>query len=68
MKYLIIILAFVFMGCEATDENGNKAHFGIQILTIDGCEYVVYVNSQSGSCAMTHHANCHNPIHKLENK
>ena len=38
-----------------------------QIITAsDSCQYVVYVSGSSGSAAMVHSGNCHNPIHKHE--
>jgi hypothetical protein len=32
---------------------------GISVVEVDGCEYVRYYQA-----AITHKANCHNPIHK----
>lgn len=65
MKHLLLsfLLVIGFGSCDpAASDSGTK--FGIQILKMDGCEYVVYVDDIRGGTAMVHHANCHNPIHK----
>lgn len=62
-----ICLAIVLCSCEySKDDHGNVAKGGIQMLSLDGCEYVVYLtsNSSDAGAAIVHAGNCHNPIHK----
>lgn len=67
MKYLIIFLSFLFLGCET---NIPKKSSGISITgheftiyTINKCEYLGYGIGTSGG-VLTHKGDCSNPIHK----
>lgn len=52
----------MFIGCNIKkDDNGNTTGYGIQIMTVGGCQYVVF--NGSNKAAMTHHGTCNNPIH-----
>ena len=61
---LLLLIAFMFIiGCEMPGKNVEvtMSNFGsgISVVEVDGCEYVRFYQS-----AITHKANCHNPIHK----
>lgn len=67
MKYLIILLSFLFFRCETnvhtepTNIKVNGASFNIYY--IDSCEYLSKsVGANSG--LLTHKGDCSNPIHK----
>jgi len=66
IKYLFTFFMLVFLvGCERNkDDHGKKTHYGLQVVTINGCQYVLYINSSRGSSSMVHAGNCNNPQHK----
>lgn len=66
MKYLLLVLFVVLVGCADTSNNPSRDNFGLQLLTIDGCEYALYVDVTGGGTAMVHHGNCHNPVHGVK--
>tara|TARA_R110000796_G_scaffold236214_1_gene355424 strand:- start:2660 stop:2863 length:204 start_codon:yes stop_codon:yes gene_type:complete len=51
-----LILIVILACADTATSNANT----LRIDTIDGCEYV---NKYSNYSGVTHHANCHNPIH-----
>lgn len=60
MKYLFIILFSLLIGCENSNfpskskfEYANNYLYKIQIMEIDGCEYLVYDYKN-----ITHKGNC----------
>jgi len=62
----ILITSMFFIGCEMSGKDGKDGEVtvsnfgsGISVVEVDGCEYVRFWQS-----AITHKANCHNPIHK----
>lgn len=66
MKYfLTFLLSISLLACkEAKDDNGKWVKNGIQTITQNGCQYVIYKNSSRGACAMVHAGNCNNPVHQ----
>ena len=52
---------------HAAEEKISKLHEGdVEIITIDGCEYIIYeypARSNLGFGFMAHKGNCKNPIH-----
>lgn len=68
MKYLLFILVIVFASCQPPkrDDNGKEASYGVQVITVNGCQYVLYLTSYStnAGAAIVHAGNCNNPIHK----
>lgn len=62
----ICLLALALAGCYNTkgDENGNVAEWGIQILKMRSCDYVIYKDNQRSSISMVHAGDCTNPIHR----
>lgn len=67
-KLLIISLCLLSMGCERernvskTTSNYTLGGVDLEIVVIDGCQYLT--RSGSSSYDMTHKGNCNNPIHK----
>jgi len=59
----LLIASMFIIGCGVPGKDGEitMSNFGsgISVVEVDGCEYVRYYQS-----AITHKANCHNPIHK----
>jgi hypothetical protein len=59
----LLIASMFFIGCGVSGKDGEVtlSNFGsgISVVEVDGCEYVRYYQT-----AITHKANCHNPIHK----
>jgi hypothetical protein len=59
----LLIASMFFIGCEEPGKDGQvtMSNFGsgVSVVEVDGCEYVRYYQT-----AITHKANCHNPIHK----
>lgn len=74
MKKGIILIAFLLIwisACNCSPAKGQKGNsnvmyiihdsdigFGINVITIDGCEYIVYNGSQKGG--VIHKENCKN--------
>jgi len=63
---LFILLCFVFFGCKETNIEKKELNYyyggsEINVLTIEGCEYLIIGND---SRSVTHKGNCNNPIHK----
>ena len=69
MKSLLLsLLLIAAVGCtEKADDNGTKIVEGIQIVVMDGCQYVVYTSYKEGA-GIVHHANCRNPIHQQKSQ
>lgn len=67
MKLILLIVAFAlgFVGCTpTTDDNGKESKRGYQVMTVNGCQYVIYIAPHSyGGATMVHAGNCNNPIH-----
>lgn len=80
--YTTILLIFLFISCEQevkveednTAENAaeilieNVKNDDVEILEIEGCEYIVFKstpsdNARIGYGFMSHKGNCKNPIH-----
>jgi hypothetical protein len=59
----LLIASMFIIGCEEPGKDGQVTMLnfgsGISVVEVDGCEYVRYYQT-----AITHKANCHNPIHK----
>jgi hypothetical protein len=59
----LLIASMFFIGCEEPGKDGQVTMLnfgsGVSVVEVDGCEYVRYYQT-----AITHKANCHNPIHK----
>lgn len=74
MKILSVILfCFIWIGCNNEPADVGKEYnndykttvgFGLHVMTIDSCEYVIYKDDSRGGTAMVHHGNCHNIAHK----
>lgn len=62
-RLLILITAIVVCSCGSRDDNGKKSKFGMNLMVCNGCQYVVFVESNHGATAMVHAANCNNPTH-----
>ena len=65
MKQITLLLIIsIIMGCDIPnkDDNGHRAAYGIQLLTLRGCEYALFKDI-NGGVSMVHHADCHNPHH-----
>ncbi len=65
MKYvLILILALGLFSCNdaAVDDMGKAAQAGIQVLVVNGCQYVVYKasNYNEAGVSIVHAGNCNN--------
>lgn len=72
-KILIAVILFMWVGCnnepaDLGNQNNNDykstVGFGLRVMSIDSCEYVIYKDDSHGSVAMVHHGNCHNTAHK----
>lgn len=70
MKYLSLILLAIIglQGCHvASPESPNVSqtgtNWGVNLITVDSCQYVLFIHPSHGSCAITHHGNCHNVKH-----
>jgi hypothetical protein len=68
MKQLIASLSFILICCLGAcssdrDSNRTKIIDGLQLVVMDKCEYVIYIDVRYGSNSITHHAACHNPVH-----
>ncbi len=78
--YLLVVVLLTSMGCEQSpkkDEDTPLEHQteisihdvkkdDVEILLIDGCEYIVYKEADGANRAygyMSHKGNCNNPIH-----
>ena len=76
----LIIIPFLIIGCgqgeqsEQTPQRGTVTHaglpYGIQILTIDGCEYIKATEgfNTTTSISIIHKANCPNHGDTTETK
>ena len=66
MLGLVAALMLTACGEKAISEDGTYVR-GLRTVKIDGCEYLVYENSdrvsQNYSFAICHKGNCGNPIH-----
>jgi hypothetical protein len=77
---LFIIVSFLISGCKqesSKDEDSKLEHEteetihsikqgDVEIILIDGCEYIVYKEAEGANHAygyMAHKGNCSNPIH-----
>lgn len=70
---LFVVLLITISKCsppatvnESSDDKGKSASYGVGLIVVDGCEYVVYRVSYGVS--IVHHGNCHNPSHKTNIK
>lgn len=69
MKYILfVLLVGGIVGCasEKRDDRGERVVEGIQVMVVNGCQYVVYLTSALTShagVAMVHAGNCNNPVH-----
>ena len=77
--YVILIVSAISIGCEQPILNEQTTlkppdqleihtieHHNIEILEIDGCEYIIYKEKDGTNLAygyMAHKGNCKNPIH-----
>lgn len=72
MKYLILLIMLVVIGCESDtgsthhDVHQNDIKFRYGIVKLDECEYIQSWKPGAGerSRSLTHKGNCSNPIHK----
>lgn len=69
MKKIIYVfcICVLMYSCDnmqqnAKDDTGKQNNWGFNVVQINGCQYILYVNPRS--CAMVHAGNCNNPIHK----
>jgi hypothetical protein len=63
MKTILIIVSIVLCSCGRNSNSVSADYgFGLNLITIDSCQYVLY--NGVDKCAIAHHGNCHNPIHK----
>ena len=68
-KLLIVFLLVGVVGCSnGIDSDGRNVEYGIQVVKMGGCEYVLYVSRSNGSPALVHAGNCHNPEHSRPNQ
>lgn len=61
MKKLLIILSVVLYGCGDNIKrhyNPEDVSFGIQTISHDECEYVIYKDGSNGSIQMLHKITC----------
>lgn len=66
-KKLILAAVLFLGGCRGGVDN---ARAGLQIMEINGCQYVIYLSNKSQNTAVTmvHAGNCRNSIHWLNSK
>lgn len=68
MKQLLILLmvCFAFAGCnDYKDDKGNViSNFGVKVIVVNECQYVLYIDATRGGTTMAHAGNCNNPIHQ----
>jgi hypothetical protein len=70
MKPLALILLLCLCGCGEPPTDDKRAHELTRltdacfVVEIDGCQYVIYHDTQYISGGITHKGNCTNPIHK----
>ena len=73
----LIIIPFLIVGCqqeEGTPQRGTTTYaglpYGIQILTIDGCQYIKATEgyNTTASVSIIHKANCPNHGDTMETK
>lgn len=73
-----ILLSIFFIGCSPSDtgeksqteKSRNEIMYGIEILTIDGCQYIKASDgfSTTSSVSIIHKANCPNHRDTMEGK
>lgn len=65
MKNLTFLcLSLIIFSCKGEkDDNGTKIGYGIQVIVINGCQYVLF-QSGGSSCTMVHAGNCNNVYHQ----
>jgi len=80
ISHFLVAIFFIIISCEQVpkkDEDSKLEHDteisihnikkdDVEILLIDGCEYIVYKESDGANRAygyMSHKGNCKNPIH-----
>lgn len=63
-KILIpVLLVLLLSACETSrDDNGKQIEYGLNVMSVEGCKYVIYRTSGSSGVAMVHAGNC--PNHK----
>ena len=73
----LILISFLIVGCqqeEGTPQRGTVTYaglpYGIQILTIDGCQYIKATEgyNTTASVSIIHKANCPNHGDTMETK
>lgn len=69
MKKILSLLAIVtIVGCGSRydraekDDNGKQVVLGINVITVNKCQYVLW--RKISSATMVHAGNCNNPEHK----
>lgn len=66
-KLIVAGLCILLMGCggrwevKEQDDNGKTVAMGINVIVVNGCQYVLWRKVQSA--AIVHAGNCNNPIH-----
>lgn len=71
MKKLILLIFIIsVVGCTGDrwkrpedDDNGKTVMMGINVIVVNGCQYVLWRKMKSS--AMVHAGNCNNPEHKV---
>jgi hypothetical protein len=62
IKYILILIAFIFFGCEKVNTNKKNSGFVIstdaelQLVEIDSCEY--FFGDWGNASVLTHKGNC----------
>jgi hypothetical protein len=60
----VLLVAVIFCGCDNTTQNETMAKeqdlfkFGIQTISHDGCEYIMFKDIGSSDVEMLHKQNC----------
>lgn len=65
ISLVVIFASLIFASCTSNNVSAESLKNKCQIVEIDGCEYILYSETQgySGYGFLSHKGNCKNPIH-----